>query len=858
MSLCLYVQVFSNSTLVEILDDLCVRFIVNLPIEELGSVERICFQIEEAQWYYEDFVRGHNMALPTLNLRSFAAKIFQHCPSLQEWKDQHEEALNRFIAYKTRVPVRGAILLNHDLDQCVLVRGMKSSASWSFPRGKINQDEDDVVCAVREVREETGFDAENMINPEWMIETTMRGQNMRLYIIPGVPIDTDFAPRTRGEIGTIQWHRLSDLPTYSSKKKSNAEAPKMGKFYMVAPFLPALRKWIQNEGAQWQATQGQYKSAAAPSPTDDEQNDVETPSVETKFASHEASKPSVYEDSSASLRSLLGIHAESVPDPVANQADAAAKLKSLLSIGSSSDSAHSSLATNGQILLSLLQSGPSNKQAEPRPPEPTRNAPPVTQPPMTPTRAPANPSPHSTLLPRKGSMRKPLSPLYDLTPSQAHTSYSPTSIFTKPPPAAPDFSQAQTTSNTGPYTVAPQPNALLASLQAQAKPTTMTDQASALLKTLTSGSSPQQPPTQKQQPSPLDVFFNSTQKPQDTQQKLSLLSILKGETESAPSASLPPSQILHSVVPQVQPPQLAPKTAAAAVATTSPVTKSPPTSRDQNQRAPMSPPRGPRHPRGIRNGNYPKPAQVTHGTRSGPITSSKGTHALPPPPDHQQHRQPHQPAPPSLQQQPKRFTPPLEPYLHTSVNGVSLSLNGTSPVAGKEAMFDRRETANHQQQQTLLALFKKPSLAALKPEPVAASAEVRERVNVGDSVMGSVSGVGSGSVGPGSLPASAQTSPRGSVTGATARLVAAVRKVQGRNLTSPKAEKGVAPGVGLSRTGSEVGSVTGASVAGGSAVGSTAGATSPRTSEVPGGAVSFAKDAFLMKYLESVAKGAGK
>ncbi|RPB18963.1 DCP2-domain-containing protein [Terfezia boudieri ATCC MYA-4762] len=243
-------HVFSNSTLVQILDDLCVRFIINLPTEEMHSVERVCFQIEEAQWYYEDFVRGHNPSLPSLNLRNFASKIFQHCPSLHEWKDSHEQAMNQFIAYKSRVPVRGAILLNYDLDQCVLVRGMKSSASWSFPRGKINQDEMDDVCAVREVLEETGYDASESINPEWYIEQSIRSQNIRLYIVPGVSLETQFAPRTRNEIGTIQWHHLSDLPTFS-KKRANGEAPKMGKFYMVAPFLPQLRKWIQTDGAQW-------------------------------------------------------------------------------------------------------------------------------------------------------------------------------------------------------------------------------------------------------------------------------------------------------------------------------------------------------------------------------------------------------------------------------------------------------------------------------------------------------------------------------------------------------------------------------------------------------------------------------
>ena len=35
--------------------------------------------------------------------------------------------------------------------QCLLVKGWKAGASWSFPRGKRNKDEEDHTCAVREV-----------------------------------------------------------------------------------------------------------------------------------------------------------------------------------------------------------------------------------------------------------------------------------------------------------------------------------------------------------------------------------------------------------------------------------------------------------------------------------------------------------------------------------------------------------------------------------------------------------------------------------------------------------------------------------------------------------------------------------
>lgn len=58
------------------------RFIVNLPPEESENEERICFQIEQAHWYYEDFVRPQAGHLPSYNLRKFTDIIFDTCPLL--------------------------------------------------------------------------------------------------------------------------------------------------------------------------------------------------------------------------------------------------------------------------------------------------------------------------------------------------------------------------------------------------------------------------------------------------------------------------------------------------------------------------------------------------------------------------------------------------------------------------------------------------------------------------------------------------------------------------------------------------------------------------------------------------------
>ncbi|RDA93369.1 hypothetical protein CP533_0318 [Ophiocordyceps camponoti-saundersi (nom. inval.)] len=237
------------------LDDLCVRFIINLPQEDLSSVARICFQVEEAQWFYEDFIRPLDPTLPSMSLRVFCLRIFQHCPLLASFSAQnHAAAFEEFLQYKTRVPVRGAIMLNHAMDSVVLVKGWKKGASWSFPRGKINKDEDDLDCAIREVYEETGLDlrAAGLVRDKKpkSIEISMREQQLRLYIFRDIPMDTDFQPRTRKEISKIQWYKLSELPAFrkkGDKQNYTGAANQVSKFYMVAPFLVPLKKWIAQQ-----------------------------------------------------------------------------------------------------------------------------------------------------------------------------------------------------------------------------------------------------------------------------------------------------------------------------------------------------------------------------------------------------------------------------------------------------------------------------------------------------------------------------------------------------------------------------------------------------------------------------------
>ncbi|KAH6804885.1 decapping 2 [Perilla frutescens var. frutescens] len=55
----------------ELLDDLCSRFVLNVPKEDQQSFERILFLVEYAHWFYEDNSVEKNPSLKSLTLKEF-------------------------------------------------------------------------------------------------------------------------------------------------------------------------------------------------------------------------------------------------------------------------------------------------------------------------------------------------------------------------------------------------------------------------------------------------------------------------------------------------------------------------------------------------------------------------------------------------------------------------------------------------------------------------------------------------------------------------------------------------------------------------------------------------------------------
>ncbi|KAK8845593.1 hypothetical protein IAR55_006309 [Kwoniella newhampshirensis] len=245
-------NIFRDMNWEEILEDLNARFLINLPKEEMSLV-RVYWQAEQAHWFYEDYLRPLNPLLPSLSQRNFTRLIIESSPLYKQlMKDgglNYDRIWEEYCSYKRMVPCCGGILINRDGDKCLMVRGYKSNAGWSFPRGKINLEESEEACAIREVEEETGFDLTGLIQTNDKIKTHINAQEVTMFIIKGIDENTVFETQTRNEIGAIEWVRLMDLPTWMGRrgpKRTGGQGQK--RFYNVTPFVNPLKTWLKEHG----------------------------------------------------------------------------------------------------------------------------------------------------------------------------------------------------------------------------------------------------------------------------------------------------------------------------------------------------------------------------------------------------------------------------------------------------------------------------------------------------------------------------------------------------------------------------------------------------------------------------------
>jgi len=259
------------------LDDVHTRFVLNLPDEELASSDRIFFQLEQAYWFYDDFICDRSeLDIPRFkSLRPFAQKMFQISPLLDY--NNFDQMWEEFTHYKRTISTYGTILLNAAGDKMILCQ-MYFGNSWTFPAGKVNQNETGRDAGARETYEETGFDPHCFygLTKQMKDEADAKGTRLpwkpsldeddglvvvdggkrrTLYVCRGVPEDFPFEPVARKEVSEVGWHSFDDLP-----KKS----------FAVFPFIQQLKRWVKQSnnknGAKKNKTPAKKRSGSAKKP----------------------------------------------------------------------------------------------------------------------------------------------------------------------------------------------------------------------------------------------------------------------------------------------------------------------------------------------------------------------------------------------------------------------------------------------------------------------------------------------------------------------------------------------------------------------------------------------------------------
>lgn len=169
--------------------------------------------------------------------------------------------------YKYSVPVYGAIILNERCDKVLLVQAFFSKTdSWGFPRGKVNKDESEVDCAVREVWEEVGYDLKRHICEDWFVEKSKGKRRVKLFVVCGVNEKTAvFRTHTRKEIAKIEWHSIQRiLATERGKQHSQQQRKKENgnvktNYSLVLPFVKELHQQQRFLDAKREAAAAQNK-----------------------------------------------------------------------------------------------------------------------------------------------------------------------------------------------------------------------------------------------------------------------------------------------------------------------------------------------------------------------------------------------------------------------------------------------------------------------------------------------------------------------------------------------------------------------------------------------------------------------
>ena len=170
--------------------------------------------VERAYYYYIDNLKSKGLRCPVNSLNAFAMVFLPHVSAEQFTPSALDNLLQQHQRHVSTVPVYGCILLDAAMRNVACIYAVQQ---WAFPRGKLEPGEDPLVCAAREVSEETGYDCTPLINPSESVSYKSKTGNksVTLYVVVGADRDKVLKTFTRSyEAAKLKWFPVDKVPCH--------------------------------------------------------------------------------------------------------------------------------------------------------------------------------------------------------------------------------------------------------------------------------------------------------------------------------------------------------------------------------------------------------------------------------------------------------------------------------------------------------------------------------------------------------------------------------------------------------------------------------------------------------------------
>ena len=192
----------------KLLSELILRFPFNP--EDYSNIDqqyRIFFALQRVLWFCIDHCESvPNLTVPNLTDKQLLPFSIEFCKRhkllSKTFTAQHlTQLFHDFRRAQDTIPTCGCILINQSFD-ALLMEGTSRNV-WKFPKGKLEDNETEMQCALRETLEETGINATAYMPHNPSIYHC--GDRLTLFVVPGVSDTLPLKPQELGEVEMLEW-----------------------------------------------------------------------------------------------------------------------------------------------------------------------------------------------------------------------------------------------------------------------------------------------------------------------------------------------------------------------------------------------------------------------------------------------------------------------------------------------------------------------------------------------------------------------------------------------------------------------------------------------------------------------------